>query len=102
MSLVRSVPRQGSPVQTPLRARTRRELFQNICAVVFELAPEWDGEGGARIVLSHPHLTRADVEITFDAISEKYRVEGISLAVREQPSGGLEATLVEHSSSGRA
>jgi hypothetical protein len=103
MSLVRSVPRQGSPVGRLLRARSRRELFQNICTVVFEMAPRWDGEGGARIVLSDPLLIRADVETAFDVISEKYNVEGIRLEFREQAGGDLlEAILVEHSSSSRA
>ena len=88
----------GQSCSDAAAARTRRELFQNICTVVFELAPRWDGDGGARIVLSDRHLTRADVEITFDAISEKYRVAGISLDVREQAGGGLlEAILVEES-----
>ncbi len=72
-------------------ARSRRELFHETCAIVFDLAPAWSTGGAATVVLSDPLLTRALVRSAFDEISEKFRVTGISLRFDEQEAGGLRA-----------
>jgi hypothetical protein len=86
MVLAHSAPRQGRIGHEPLEARSRREIFRHICAVVFDVAPRWGDaiDEGAAIVVTSPLLSRADVQSVFDEISEKYHVAGIALRFDEQ------------------
>jgi len=93
MVLAYSAPKQGRIGHEPLEARSRREIFRHICAVVFDVAPRWGDaiDEGAAIVVTSPLLTRADVQSVFDEISEKYHVAGIALRFDEQDGRPLQA-----------
>ena len=71
-------------------ARSRQELFANICAVVLGVALGW-GDEDVAIVVSHPPLVRGDVERAFREICEKHQVAGIELSFNELASGSLQA-----------
>ncbi len=85
--------KQGRIRHELLEARSRPEIFRHICAVVFEVAPQWGDaiDDGVAIVVSGPLLTRSDVQSAFDEISEKYRVAGIDLRFDEHDGGPLHA-----------
>jgi hypothetical protein len=92
MMVVHSASQQGSIGHESLEARSRQEIFRQICAVVFDVAPRWRwSDGDAAIVVTSPLLTRADVQSAFDEISEKYHVAGIGLRFEEQAGGPLRA-----------
>lgn len=93
MMLAHSAPRQGRIGDEPLEARSRREIFRHICAVVFEVAPRWGDaiDEGAAIAVTSPLLTRADVQSVFDEISEKHHVAGVALRFDEQYGRPLQA-----------
>ena len=88
-----SALKQGRIGHEPLEARSRREIFRHIYAVVFDLAPRW-GDAiceGAAIMVTSPLPTPADVQSAFDEISEKFHVAGIDLRFDEQDGGSLHA-----------
>jgi hypothetical protein len=97
MVLTHSASKQGRIGHQPLEARSRREIFRHICAVVFDVAARWGDRWGdaidedAAIVVTSPLLTRADVQSVFDEISEKYHVGGIALRFDEQDGRPLQA-----------
>ena len=74
--------------------RSRRDLFRQTCTVLLEVAPGWC-EGDATVVIATPPLTGADVQSTFDEVSEKYRVSGVALHLEED--GGKVRAIFEHS-----
>ena len=93
MMRTHSASKQGSIGHEPLKARSRREIFRHIYAVVFDLAPRW-GDAiceGAAIMVTSPLPTPADVQSAFDEISEKFHVAGIDLRFDEQGGGSLHA-----------
>ena len=67
-------------------AGSRQELFERICAVVLDIAPNWCEEDRAVIVITNPRLSRADVQSVFDMVDEKYHLVGIELRF-DQPDG---------------
>jgi hypothetical protein len=93
MMRTHSASKQGSIGHEPLKARSRREIFRHICAVVFDVAPRWGDaiDAGAAIVVTSSPLTRADVQSAFDEISEQYHVAGIDLRFDQQNGGPLQA-----------
>jgi hypothetical protein len=84
--------KQGNIGQEPLAARSRREIFRHISAVVLDVAPTWGDEDTA-IVATSPLVTRADIQSVFDEITEKYHVAGINLRFDVQAGCPLRAIL---------
>jgi len=73
-----------------LEAPSPREIFRRTRTAVFDAAPRC-GEKRAAIVVTSPLLTRADVRVAFEEITEKYRLAGINLRFDEQCDGSLQA-----------
>jgi hypothetical protein len=90
MAPLHSATKHGSAGDEPLEARSRQEVFRQMSAVVFDLAPRW-GDKGAAIVVRSSLLTRAAVQSVFDEISEKYHVAGIRLRFDQRDGWPLHA-----------
>jgi hypothetical protein len=91
MAFVQSASKQGRAVREPFVARGREDLFRQLCAVIHVLAPRWDENGSATILVIGPGLTRALVKSTFDEICEQHHVVGIELRFQEREGTPLRA-----------
>jgi hypothetical protein len=70
-------------------------LFERICAIVLDIAPNWCEEDRAVIVITNPQLSRADVQSVFDEVDEKYHLVGIELRFDESDGEPLCAVLTQ-------
>jgi hypothetical protein len=84
-------PAHGTIDPQPLFARSRRELFRHIRAVVLTAAPSWGDKATQTVVSTSPPLDCDDVQYLFDVICEKYRVDGVALRFELRTQGSVRA-----------
>ena len=75
----------------------RHELFRETSALVVDLALSWaDTEPATVPLVVHPPLTRVDVQMVFDEISEQYHVTGIGIHFDEEEDGRIRAVFTSN------
>jgi len=91
MQRLAPMPAHGTIDPQPLFARSRRELFGHIRAVVLTAAPSWGDTASQTVVSTSPPLDCNDVQYLFDVICEKYRVHGVALRFEARTQGSVRA-----------